>query len=500
MKKKFILIGLSLLLSTCTKGGKSDENTIAMAGAMYAVVGLSDVNRTPEGEAIVKANESYLRLKLQDDPLDVPANNGLVHFVLDFEDISHYVYSDGSGKKLYDKEFESITLYLDSVEAIKTDGSSIVSTAQDSSITLFERDLRYARVLNRLPLPAGDYSELIVHLVGENGNNGNKPHTIKIGSSDIKLNFIKKRLSFHDSFRVEAGKLTTLNAKPSSDRVIHYQEKKEEYRSQMELASEGFTVTWPVEKIWINMKSISVTNQNGETIVLSDVATTFDLLSLRDTAVLLVGNQMVPAGTYTHFTIELNPENAIQVEGESRTLTIVNEYTTSFDIEGPFELRGGRISEIILDFNPNLSVYSTVESGYVLDPVISAVSVLSMTPAQDRRFIEALGDYANPVAREAEVVFEGNVRELNYILDKNIYNKDMIYQNIVLYVDDRLRGKIDNEDAFPLKVIGGTYNGVTLKVNHMPEFSKGEKVLLFLKEVNGRLAPVRGDMGKITLE
>ena len=113
------------------------------------------------------------------------------------------------------------------------------------------------------------------------------------------------------------------------------------------------------------MKSISVTKSTGEEIVLNDTEYRFDLLALRGTAVLLVGNDMVPAGTYSHFTISLKDGSSVELENEGQPLQIVNDYNRSFRIAGPFELRGGRMTEILLDFDPNLSVFKSLDSGYV---------------------------------------------------------------------------------------------------------------------------------------
>jgi hypothetical protein len=123
-----------------------------------------------------------------------------------------------------------------------------------------------------------------------------------------------------------------------------------------------------------------------------------------------------------------------------------------------------------------------------------------MTPAQDLRFIEALGDYANPVAREAEVIFEGSVSELEYIVAPNSKGDNMIYSDMTLSVDDVLRGEeIKNSSSFHHRSIGGIYNNMLLKVNGMPVYKKGERFLLFLKKINNVYSPVQGERGKIDL-
>ena len=155
---------------------------------------------------------------------------------------------------------------------------------------------------------------------------------------------------------------------------------------------------------------------------------------------------MVPAGTYNHFTINLDDGNSIELEYESKPLLITNEYTKTFNVQCPFDLRGGRMTEIILDFDPNLSVFNTLDSGYVMEPTIKVVSILSMTPEQDLRVQQALGEYANTVIKEADSIFQGSVNSLNYIVANNIYNKPTIYTDMSLKVEDRLRGEIENPD------------------------------------------------------
>ena len=141
---------------------------------------------------------------------------------------------------------------------------------------------------------------------------------LSIENNLLPLNFIKKRIQFTDHFKVEKGKLSTLHAKPTQPKVIHYQRNNAEYRSQVEFESKGYSIHLPIDKIWLTMKSISVTKSTGEEIVLNDTEYRFDLLALRGTAVLLVGNDMVPAGTYSHFTITLKDGSSVELENEGQ--------------------------------------------------------------------------------------------------------------------------------------------------------------------------------------
>jgi hypothetical protein len=75
----------------------------------------------------------------------------------------------------------------------------------------------------------------------------------------------------------------------------------------------------------------------------------------------------------------------------------------------------------------------------------------------------------------------------------------MIYSDNTLQVEDRLRGAINTELPYTVRVAGGTVNGLKLKVTQMPEFLQGERCLLFLKKVGNRYVPVRGEWGKVNL-
>lgn len=499
--------------------GKNNNSTLlgALVAASSILPGLSDVPRDENGQPIIPDNKSYIRIKLQDDPIPPPLDQGLVHFVVDYKDISHDVYISGVGNKDERKQFDYFTLTIDSIEVKSVGKDKQILPAPQSTIRVFEKDKRYSALINNLRLPAGEYEYLIVNLYELHGNgnsknpnqgngNGNRPvdapntfHQISIENILYPLNFIKKRIQFTDHFKVEKGKLSTLHAKPTQPKVIHYQKNNAEYRSQVEFESKRYSIHLPIDKIWLTMKSISVTKSSGEEFVLNDTEYRFDLLSLRGTAVLLVGNDMIPAGTYSHFMIKLKDGSSIELENESQPLQIINDYNRNFRIAGPFELRGGRMTEIILDFDPNLSVFQSLDSGYVLEPNIRVVSIMSMTPEQDIRVQTALKDYANIVVKEADVIFQGKVNSLNYVLGNNIYGKSMVYTDLSLQVTDKLRGEVSNPDNFLFRNIGGIYQNKTLEVKGMPDFSSNETFILFLKKQGEGYSLVRGEMGKVSL-
>lgn len=96
-------------------------------------------------------------------------------------------------------------------------------------------------------------------------------------------------------------------------------------------------------------------------------------------------------------------------------------------------------TKVFLKFDPDRSVFYLDKRGYILDPTIETDSVVSMTSAQDLRFIQALGQRSNLVSSEAEIIFQGSVSRLQYLLAPNVYNKQMVYSDMDIQVEDRLR-------------------------------------------------------------
>jgi len=105
----------------------------------------------------------------------------------------------------------------------------------------------------------------------------------------------------------------------------------------------------------------------------------------------------------------------------------------------------------------------------------------------------------NIVVKEADLIFQGKVNALNYVLAANAHGKYMIYTDLSLGVDDLLRGQIDKETPFPFRTIGGVYQDKTLEVKGMPDFSSDESFILFLKKQGEGYSFVRGEMGKVSI-
>ncbi len=458
--------------------------------AAFIANGVKDVLRDSKGIPIIKENESYFRAKLQDDPILVPTGSGLIHFVMDLKNFP-VIAVDG---KKQAREFDKITLAPISITAKGKDKSKIVLPTPQVKVVAFWKNRRFAVLLNNLGLPAGDYESLEIEFADDSDKFS--PHSITIEGNDYPLRFHGEKIKFQSSFKVESGKITTLHARPKQKEIAKYDGGK--YHSEIEARPSGVIVYSPIDKVWLTTHSITIADSSGKDFFLNDTTNKFDLLALRSGFVALIGNKIVPAGTYASISLNLDPDSAVEISGKGQKLNIINEINTTIAIKGPFELRGGRVTEFILDFNPNLSIIKTLDEGFVLEPDIQVVSNVSMTGAQDIRTVSSLKNYANLVFQESELIFQGTVLSKNTTLANDIYGRQKIYSDQSIVIEDRLRGHSDAEPLI-LRTVGGEMNGLKLKVHEMPEFTAGEKCILFLKKSSGRYVPVRGSLGKVSL-
>lgn len=402
-------------------------------------------------------------------------------------------------------------------------------TARDSDVWFRDRR-HYIPVVRNLSLQAGKYKDLKIHF--------RKTGSIVLNETEFSMTIESEDVKYERFFTVEAGKITSLHAVPQREYREHRGEREKElrdtesksiktrrgdnrdreepehihhpdrrhkrnkqhkYHVHLKIKSIGESHHLPVEKIFVRMLKIEAVDINGNRTLLNEKESEFELLTLRDGAVALMGNNMVPEGEYACFEITLGDNNRVEIAGEEKPLIVEFENQSTFRFEGPFPLRGGRITEVFLHFDPNSSIFYLPERGFILDPTVMTTSAISMTAEQDLRLIEALGARSNLVASEAELIFQGKVKELANIVTQNIHGGNMIYSDMILSVEDRLRGTIENPENFPLRVIGGEVNGMRLRVTGMPEFKTNERFLIFLKAYGDRYGVVRGEMGKISL-
>ena|GEM_PF-2204078 len=98
---------------------------------------------------------------------------------------------------------------------------------------------------------------------------------------------------------------------------------------------------------------------------------------------------------------------------------------------------------------------------------------------------------------DADQIIHGTVNQIS-----SQWSEDRKF--ILTYVELQPKGVLKNKTSavgptVTVKVVGGTVDGVTLKVAGMPEFHMGEEVLVFLKKQKTVPSVLNLDQGKITL-
>jgi hypothetical protein len=549
----FILIAfLSIFLSFNCSSDKNGEtlkssglllvgNDIAghdkKSGVTQASPGLKF---TPPSSGLidVPADRSLLRFKLFDDPVPNPGTNGFVKLVLETRDLKT-CFEGFFNHALNDKD-TIIELNVEKI-AIETEKKhdkrrfkdrieTYYPTADDARI-YFNSRRDYTMVVKGISLPEGNYRGITISFrhEGKLYYKNDKEYPVKL---------LNNSLTYHRDFHVENGKITTLLLSSIKHTDNYHGRKKEngdnknasinmnnfaeragykghyitfsphsrcfkKWPHTVPLTFRGFhpadaTISDPVSQAFIIFNNLSIVNNDGQSLMLNEVKTEIELLSLRNGAVAMMGSNVVPEGVYKYFEMSLSTGHHVVVGGQSYPLTIEKWLYDSLRFMGPFDLRGGRITEVFIQFDPNRSLFYIRGKGYILEPDIFVASVVSLTPVQELRLVESLGMIGNQVMSQAELIFQGRVSTITNVLANNIYGKKMIYSDVVLSVEDRLRGTI-NAGTYTLRAIGGSYNGINLKVPGMPEFSSGERVLLFLKNYNDRMSVVYGEYGKITV-
>ncbi|MBP9888062.1 MAG: DUF4382 domain-containing protein [Leptospiraceae bacterium] len=283
-----------------------------------------------------------------------------------------------------------------------------VPTSLNSSQFTIRRNRHYIAILRNFSLPAGVYDELRVTL--------KKEGTILIGQTIYKSVLNRDTFDIKDRFTVAAGKITTIHTVPSkeykgqgqskrdrskkssetftaieSPRLVYHQDLSKKFHIEMNLKTISISQHSVVEKILIQMTALYAVDSSNNRILLNETPSIFELLDLRDGAVALMGNNIVPEGAYAYFELVLGNKQEIVLEGRTEPLTIEDKSQTVLRFLGPFDLRGGRLTEVFLDFDPNSSLFFTTDYGYILDPTVITISVISMTTVQDLRLRDALG-------------------------------------------------------------------------------------------------------------
>jgi hypothetical protein len=110
--------------------------------------------------------------------------------------------------------------------------------------------------------------------------------------------------------------------------------------------------------------------------VINNDAATYDLLTLRNGASVILGNNSLDPGTYTQIRLIIGTGSNVVVDGTTHPLVIPSGAQTGIKLNHQFEIQSGVLYELILDFDAGRSIVQTGNNQYILKPVIRVVPMV----------------------------------------------------------------------------------------------------------------------------
>jgi hypothetical protein len=107
--------------------------------------------------------------------------------------------------------------------------------------------------------------------------------------------------------------------------------------------------------------------------VLSTSPMTVDLLTLRNGVFTQLAVATVVAGSYTQLRLKLGAGSTVVVDGVTHPLFVPSGLQSGLKIQGPFNVPGGGVADLLLDFDAARSIVLTGSGTYILNPVVRAV-------------------------------------------------------------------------------------------------------------------------------
>ena len=110
--------------------------------------------------------------------------------------------------------------------------------------------------------------------------------------------------------------------------------------------------------------------------VINNNAATYDLLTLRNGASVVLGNNSLDAGHYTQIRLIIGTGSNIVVDGVVYPLEIPSGEQSGVKLNHQFEILPGLIYELLLDFDAERSIVLTGNGQYKLKPVIRLMPIV----------------------------------------------------------------------------------------------------------------------------
>jgi hypothetical protein len=120
----------------------------------------------------------------------------------------------------------------------------------------------------------------------------------------------------------------------------------------------------------------SGSDSNSGWFVINNNSATYNLLTLRNGASVILGNNSLDAGSYTQIRLIIGTGSNIVVNGVVYPLEIPSGEQTGIKLNHAFVIESGVLYELILDFNAEHSIVLTGNGQYMLKPVIRVVPLI----------------------------------------------------------------------------------------------------------------------------
>jgi hypothetical protein len=110
--------------------------------------------------------------------------------------------------------------------------------------------------------------------------------------------------------------------------------------------------------------------------VINNNSATYNLLTLRNGASVILGNNSLDAGSYTQIRLIIGTGSNIVVNGVTYPLEIPSGEQSGLKLNHAFVIESGLLYELILDFDAEHSIVLTGNGQYKLKPVIRCVPTI----------------------------------------------------------------------------------------------------------------------------
>ncbi len=117
-------------------------------------------------------------------------------------------------------------------------------------------------------------------------------------------------------------------------------------------------------------------DENSGWVVINDNLNTYDLLTLRNGASVVIGDNLLDAGHYTQIRLMIGAGSNIVVDGIVFSLNVPSGEQSGVKLNRAFEIQPGLVYELMLDFDAEHSIVYTASEQYKLKPVIRVVPVV----------------------------------------------------------------------------------------------------------------------------